>query len=230
MPSRPRAAASGGWAKKTAYNRGQVLYRFAEALESRSDGSDEYGEAIDLLVHYAGWTDKLAAVMGGVNPVAAPFLSLLLAGADRRRGRAGAGLAGRPGPGARDRARPGRRQHGGRDRLAVVAAARAGPRRGRGRLGHPGRRAQSALGAPGRAAHAAVRASRRQRDHRRHVRRRRSRRRSTRSPPRRSSASPARPRTRTRSPASSRWSSSRPPGTRSEVKRGQAPLGSRQAG
>ena len=37
--------------------------------------SDEYGEAIDLLVHYAGWTDKLAAVMGGVNPVAAPFLS-----------------------------------------------------------------------------------------------------------------------------------------------------------
>ena len=68
-------AAAGGWAKKTAYNRGQVLYRFAEALESRSDGSDEYGEAIDLLVHYAGWTDKLAAVMGGVNPVAAPFLS-----------------------------------------------------------------------------------------------------------------------------------------------------------
>ena len=68
-------AAAGGWAKKTAYNRGQVLYRFAEALESRSDGSDEYGEAVDLLVHYAGWTDKLAAVMGGVNPVAAPFLS-----------------------------------------------------------------------------------------------------------------------------------------------------------
>jgi acyl-CoA reductase-like NAD-dependent aldehyde dehydrogenase len=68
-------SAAGGWAKKTAYNRGQVLYRFAEALESRSDGSDEYGEAIDLLVHYAGWTDKLAAVMGGVNPVAAPFLS-----------------------------------------------------------------------------------------------------------------------------------------------------------
>ena len=68
-------AAAGGWAKKTAYNRGQVLYRFAEALESRSDGSDEYGEAVDLLVHYAGWTDKLAAVMGGINPVAAPYLS-----------------------------------------------------------------------------------------------------------------------------------------------------------
>jgi acyl-CoA reductase-like NAD-dependent aldehyde dehydrogenase len=68
-------AAFPGWAAKTAYNRGQVLYRFAEALESRSDGSDEYGEAIDLLVHYAGWTDKLAAVMGGINPVAAPYLS-----------------------------------------------------------------------------------------------------------------------------------------------------------
>ena len=28
-----------------------------------------------MLVHYAGWTDKLHAVLGGVNPVAAPFLS-----------------------------------------------------------------------------------------------------------------------------------------------------------
>ena len=71
-------AAAGGWAKKTAYNRGQVLYRFAEALESRSAefGSvEEVGSAVDLLVHYAGWTDKLAAVMGGINPVAAPYLS-----------------------------------------------------------------------------------------------------------------------------------------------------------
>jgi acyl-CoA reductase-like NAD-dependent aldehyde dehydrogenase len=65
-------AAQAGWAKKTAYNRGQVLYRFAEALESRGWGEDE---AVDLLVHYAGWTDKLAAVMGGINPVAAPYLS-----------------------------------------------------------------------------------------------------------------------------------------------------------
>jgi acyl-CoA reductase-like NAD-dependent aldehyde dehydrogenase len=84
-------AAQAGWANKTAYNRGQVLYRFAEALESRSDelaraavaqrdmslgdARAELGAAVDLLVHYAGWTDKLAAVMGGVNPVAAPFLS-----------------------------------------------------------------------------------------------------------------------------------------------------------
>jgi acyl-CoA reductase-like NAD-dependent aldehyde dehydrogenase len=71
-------AAQAGWARKTAYNRGQVLYRFAEALESRAEefgGGDQVGAAVDLLVHYAGWTDKLAAVMGGINPVAAPYLS-----------------------------------------------------------------------------------------------------------------------------------------------------------
>ena len=66
-----------GWAAKTAYNRGQVLYRAAEALESRAAEFDagQAAEAVDVLVHYAGWTDKLAAVLGGVNPVAAPFLS-----------------------------------------------------------------------------------------------------------------------------------------------------------
>jgi len=84
-------AAQAGWARRTAYNRGQVLYRFAEALESRSDelaraavaqqdaslanARAELAAAVDLLVHYAGWTDKLSAVMGGINPVAAPYLS-----------------------------------------------------------------------------------------------------------------------------------------------------------
>src|SRR5215217_1414465 len=67
--------AFGGWSGKTAYNRGQVLYRFAEALESRSAELGDVGEAVDVLVHYAGWTDKLAVVLGGVNPVAAPYLS-----------------------------------------------------------------------------------------------------------------------------------------------------------
>jgi len=71
--------ASGGWAARTAYNRGQILYRFAEALESRRADigapADEVGEAIDVLVHYAGWTDKFQPVLGGINPVAAPFLS-----------------------------------------------------------------------------------------------------------------------------------------------------------
>jgi acyl-CoA reductase-like NAD-dependent aldehyde dehydrogenase len=76
------------WQGRTAYNRGQILYRFAEALESRADelatetarlrgvGADaaraELAAAVDTAVHYAGWTDKLHAVLGAVNPVAAP--------------------------------------------------------------------------------------------------------------------------------------------------------------
>jgi acyl-CoA reductase-like NAD-dependent aldehyde dehydrogenase len=71
--------ASGPWAARTPYNRGQILYRFAEALESRAPdiGAErsEVEAAIDVLVHYAGWTDKLQPVLGGINPVAAPFLS-----------------------------------------------------------------------------------------------------------------------------------------------------------
>jgi acyl-CoA reductase-like NAD-dependent aldehyde dehydrogenase len=69
--------AAGPWAARTAYNRGQILYRAAEALELRSSG-EEVQAAVDVLVHYAGWTDKLAPVLGGVNPVAAPFLSFSL--------------------------------------------------------------------------------------------------------------------------------------------------------
>jgi acyl-CoA reductase-like NAD-dependent aldehyde dehydrogenase len=72
--------AAGPWAARTAYNRGQILYRAAEALESDADRFDrsEVEEAVDLLIHYAGWTDKLAPVLGGINPVAAPFLSFSL--------------------------------------------------------------------------------------------------------------------------------------------------------
>jgi acyl-CoA reductase-like NAD-dependent aldehyde dehydrogenase len=73
--------AFGPWAARTAYNRGQILYRAAEALESRRADLGEPSEveqAIDVLLHYAGWTDKLAPVLGGVNPVAAPFLSFSL--------------------------------------------------------------------------------------------------------------------------------------------------------
>ncbi|HEV3053787.1 MAG TPA: aldehyde dehydrogenase family protein [Solirubrobacteraceae bacterium] len=69
--------AAAPWAARTAYNRGQILYRAAEALESDAHRFDraEVDETVDLLIHYAGWTDKLHAVLGGVNPVAAPFLS-----------------------------------------------------------------------------------------------------------------------------------------------------------
>ncbi len=79
--------AVGPWAARTAYNRGQILYRAAEALESRRAqlgallgpaAEGELDAAVDVLVHYAGWTDKLQAVLGGINPVAAPFLSFSL--------------------------------------------------------------------------------------------------------------------------------------------------------
>ena len=71
-----------GWAAATAYNRGQVLYRVAEMLESRSDdlarlcsGRGEVETAIDRVVWYAGWADKLPQVLGGSNPVAGPYFN-----------------------------------------------------------------------------------------------------------------------------------------------------------
>jgi acyl-CoA reductase-like NAD-dependent aldehyde dehydrogenase len=79
------------WSKATAYNRGQVIYRIAEMLEGRrteflelimiSTGAStkqataDVDAAIDRLVHYAGWTDKLAAVLGSANPVSSPYFS-----------------------------------------------------------------------------------------------------------------------------------------------------------
>jgi acyl-CoA reductase-like NAD-dependent aldehyde dehydrogenase len=70
------------WAGMTAYNRGQVLYRVAEMLESRLDdlaelssGRDEVEAAIDRFVWYAGWSDKLAQVLGSSNPVAGPYFN-----------------------------------------------------------------------------------------------------------------------------------------------------------
>ncbi|MBY0459140.1 MAG: aldehyde dehydrogenase family protein, partial [Gemmataceae bacterium] len=59
-----------GWAARSGYNRGQILYRFAEMLEGRVKG-----EVSDRLVHYAGWCDKAPQVLGSVNPVAGPYFS-----------------------------------------------------------------------------------------------------------------------------------------------------------
>jgi len=79
-------AAFDGWAKRTAYLRGQILYRAAEMLQNRatelaneiarSTGSrpararKEVTLAIDRLVYFAGWTDKYSQIFGSVNPVA----------------------------------------------------------------------------------------------------------------------------------------------------------------
>ncbi|NYG60238.1 acyl-CoA reductase-like NAD-dependent aldehyde dehydrogenase [Nocardioides daedukensis] len=84
--------AFGGWSARTAYNRAQILYRIAEVAEDRrpqfvdavqkSEGlsaarADKVvDEAIDRLVWYAGWADKIAQVTGGANPVAGPFFNL----------------------------------------------------------------------------------------------------------------------------------------------------------
>jgi acyl-CoA reductase-like NAD-dependent aldehyde dehydrogenase len=79
-----RAARSAlpGWAGATAYNRGQVLYRLAEMLEARADdlarvcsGRKEVETAVDRVVWYAGWADKLAQVLGASNPVAGPYFN-----------------------------------------------------------------------------------------------------------------------------------------------------------
>ena len=82
---------AGAWSRATPYNRGQVIYRVAEMLEGRRDqfvdllhsgtGTEpdraraEVDAATDRLVHYAGWTDKLAAVLGSTNPVSSPYFS-----------------------------------------------------------------------------------------------------------------------------------------------------------
>ncbi len=80
-----------GWAAKTGYLRGQILYRMAEMLEGRADdfaalsratrkttaaaARDEVRAAIDRLVHYAGWADKYQALLSTVNPVASPYFN-----------------------------------------------------------------------------------------------------------------------------------------------------------
>ena len=70
------------WAGMTAYNRGQVLYRLAEMMETRTadlaavcSGKKEVEAAIDRVVWYAGWADKLAQVIGSSNPVAGPYFN-----------------------------------------------------------------------------------------------------------------------------------------------------------
>ena len=77
-----------GWSGRTAYNRGQILYRIAEVCESRAaelvdelrrQGSSaaearrEMERVIDRWVYYAGWSDKYSQLFGSVNPVAGPY-------------------------------------------------------------------------------------------------------------------------------------------------------------
>ena len=84
-------SAFGSWSARTAYNRGQVLYRIAEVMEGRREQFEseiraaegitaakarQYVDAaIDRMVWYAGWTDKITQVVGGANPVAGPYFN-----------------------------------------------------------------------------------------------------------------------------------------------------------
>ena len=78
------------WAGATAYNRGQILYRIAEMMEGRraqfidevspwaksaKKAESEVDEAIDRWIWFAGWSDKIAMVVGSSNPVAGPFFN-----------------------------------------------------------------------------------------------------------------------------------------------------------
>lgn len=79
-----------GWSAKSAYNKGQILYRIAEMLESRSqqfidelqsmgfskkNATIEVEESIDQLVYFAGWSDKYQQIFSSVNPVSSPFFN-----------------------------------------------------------------------------------------------------------------------------------------------------------
>lgn len=80
-----------GWAGRTGYNRGQILYRVAEMVEDRAAAfasqlrvgglgkraaETEVHRSIDRLVWYAGWCDKFAQIFGNLNPVAGPFFNI----------------------------------------------------------------------------------------------------------------------------------------------------------
>jgi len=84
-------AAQPGWAGKTAYNRGQILYRVAELMEGRraqfeaeladagaADPRRGVDASIDRWVWYAGWADKIGQALGGTNPVAGPYFNFTI--------------------------------------------------------------------------------------------------------------------------------------------------------
>ena len=83
---RTARSAFGGWSHRTAMNRGQILYRVAEMLDARRPqfigllgggrpAAREVDAAVETFVWYAGMTDKLAQLVGTVNPVAGPYFN-----------------------------------------------------------------------------------------------------------------------------------------------------------
>ena len=81
------------WANQTSLNRGQILYRIAEMLESRksqfieelmmtgtskNQAKKELENSIDRLIYYAGWSDKFQQVFSSINPVASSHFNFSL--------------------------------------------------------------------------------------------------------------------------------------------------------
>jgi acyl-CoA reductase-like NAD-dependent aldehyde dehydrogenase len=82
--------AQGGWAGRTAYNRGQILYRLAEMLDARQaelsrslergglgakDARAEVEATIDRAIAYAGWADKFQSLFSSLNPTGGPHFT-----------------------------------------------------------------------------------------------------------------------------------------------------------
>jgi acyl-CoA reductase-like NAD-dependent aldehyde dehydrogenase len=82
-----------GWSSRSAYNRGQILYRIAEMLEGRKEqfvselektgmkpkeAKLEVEASVDRLIYYAGWSDKFQQVFGTINPVASSHFNFSL--------------------------------------------------------------------------------------------------------------------------------------------------------
>jgi acyl-CoA reductase-like NAD-dependent aldehyde dehydrogenase len=86
-------AAQSSWAGKSAYNRGQILYRIAEMLEGRASqfveelvttglatavARLEVERSIDRVLYYAGWADKYQQIFSSVNPVSTSHFNFSL--------------------------------------------------------------------------------------------------------------------------------------------------------
>jgi acyl-CoA reductase-like NAD-dependent aldehyde dehydrogenase len=82
------------WSRITGYLRGQILYRMAEMLEGRREefaaailvtqgntitsARKEVDASVDMLVRFAGWTDKLQQVLGCANPVTGNYYNFTI--------------------------------------------------------------------------------------------------------------------------------------------------------
>lgn len=86
--------AFGEWSSKTAFNRGQILYRLAEMMEGRkaqlvdeliqmgatkANAEKEVLLSIDRCIYYAGWCDKYQALVSSVNPVSSNHFNFTVA-------------------------------------------------------------------------------------------------------------------------------------------------------